>query len=174
MKKGGFWAKPEPLAFFTMVFTYSGSLDLVHIFLTNRLFATWEEDQRYHTRTSIYGLPSIISTTGLIEAPAKPREYYVLKQQYETLGKDLMELNDRFKDRCLGYEDSRLTQVTKGYIMQAVFYTLSGDPFCPDKGCKLYNAHWQEELIFAQLGSHDEFCRRHTELLTNWRQNRGK
>tara|TARA_Y100000310_G_C20476852_1_gene712830 strand:- start:95 stop:895 length:801 start_codon:yes stop_codon:yes gene_type:complete len=146
-------------------------LGLVHIFLTNRLFVTWAEDQRYHARTSVYGLPSIISTTGLVEAPAKPREYYLLKQQYEMLGKDILELNERFKGRCLGCEDSRLTPVMKGYVMQAVFYALSGDPFCQDKGCKLYNAHWQEELIFAQLESHSEFCQRHAELLAGWRQN---
>jgi len=142
------------------------SLEFVHIFFTNRLFATWDDsDQRYHLRTSVYGIPSIISTTGLVEAPAKPREYYLLKQQYETLGKDVTELKDRFKGRFIDYEDKRLTEVAKGYAMQAVFYSLTGDPFCEDKGCRLYNAHWQEELIFAQLESEYEFCPRHTKLL---------
>ncbi len=74
------------------------SLEFVHIFFTNRLFATWDDgDRRYHLRASVYGVPSIISTTGLIEAPAKPRQYYILKQQYAMLGKDLLELKDRFK-----------------------------------------------------------------------------
>ncbi|GAI05927.1 unnamed protein product [marine sediment metagenome] len=55
------------------------SPEFVHIFFTNRLFATWDDsDKRYHLRTSVYGIPSIISTTGLVEAPAKPREYYLL------------------------------------------------------------------------------------------------
>ena len=54
--------------------------DLVHIFFTNRLFATWGKgDRRYHARTSVYGFPSIVSTTGLVEAPARPKEYYFLK-----------------------------------------------------------------------------------------------
>ena len=142
------------------------ALCLVHIFFTNRLFATWEEnDRRYHARTSVYGIPSIISTTGLIEAPAKPREYYLLKQQYERWGKDLTELKDRFKGRFIDYEDKRLTDVAKGYAMQAVFYSLIGNPFCEDKDCRLYNAHWQEELIFAQLESGYEFCQRHTGLI---------
>lgn len=142
------------------------SLEFVHIFFTNRLFATWDDsDKRYHLRTSVYGIPSIISTTGLVEAPAKPREYYLLKQQYERLGKDLTELKDIFKGRFIDYEDERLTEVTKGYVMQAVFYSLTGDPFCEDKGCRLYNAHWQEELIFAQLESQYEFCGRHTKIL---------
>ena len=142
------------------------SLGFVHIFFTNRLFATWDDgDRRYHLRTSVYGVPSIISTTGLIEAPAKPRQYYRLKQQYEMLGKDLLELKDRFKGSFIDYEDTRLTEVIKGYAMQAVFYSQDGEPFCEDKGCRLYNAHWQEELIFAQLGSEYEFCERHTKIL---------
>jgi len=142
------------------------SLEFVHIFFTNRLFATWDDsDKRYHLRTSVYGIPSIISTTGLVEAPAKPREYYLLKQQYERLGKDLTELKDRFRESVIDYEDKRMTEVTKGYAMQAVFYSLTGAPFCEDKGCRLYNAHWQEELIFAQLGGEYEFCGRHTKIL---------
>ena len=144
------------------------SLEVVHILFTNRLFATWEEsDRRYHARTSVYGVPSVISTTGLVEAPAKPREYYLIKQQYEVLGKDLLELKKRLKAGFIDYGDERLTEVTKGYAMQAVFYHLVGAPFCEDKGCRLYNAHWQEELIFAQLESGYEFCERHTRILNN-------
>jgi len=142
------------------------SLEVVHIFFTTRLFATWEENnKRYHARTSVYGIPSFISTTGLVEAPAKPREYYLLKQQYEMLGKDLLELKGKLKASSIDYEDERLTEVIKGYAMQAVFYHLVGNPFCEDKGCRLYNAHWQDELIFAQLESGYEFCGRHTRIL---------
>ncbi len=142
------------------------NLELVHIFFTNRLFATWDNsNKRYHLRTSVYAIPSIISTTGLVEAPAKPREYYLLKQQYERLGRDITELKDIFKGSFIDYGDKRLTEVAKGYVMQAVCYVLTGDPFCEDKGCRLYNAHWQEELIFAQLESEYEFCQRHTQLL---------
>ena len=142
------------------------SREFVHIFFTNRLFATWDgNNKRYHLRTSVYGVPSIISTTGLVEAPAKPREYYLLKQQYERLRKDLTELKERFKGSFIDYEDEHLTEVMKGYAMQAVFYALTGDPFCEDKGCRLYNAHWQEELIFAQLEGEYEFCGRHTRIL---------
>ena len=147
------------------------SLEFVHIFFTNRLFATWDDsDKRYHLRTSVYGIPSIISTTGLVEAPAKPREYYLLKQQYERLGKDLTELKDRFRESVIDYEDKRMTEVTKGYAMQAVFYSLTGAPFCEDKGCRLYNAHWQEELIFAQLESGYEFCGQHARILDSLRK----
>ncbi len=138
----------------------------VHVLLTNRLFATWDDNnRRYHLRTSVYGIPSLISTTGIVEAPAKPREYYLLKQQYERLGRNLTELKTRFEGRFIDYGDKRLTEIMKGYVMQAVFYYLTGYPFCEDKGCRLYNAHWQEELIFAQLESGYEFCPRHTKFL---------
>lgn len=142
---------------------------LVHIFLTNRLFATWgSQDMRYHARTSVYGLPSIISTTGLVEAPAKPREYYLLKQQYEMLGKDIQEVKEKFTGSFIDYEDERLTEVVKGYAMQAVFYALNGDPYCQDRGCRLFNAHWQADLIFAQLESGYEYCQRHTDFLSGF------
>ena len=146
------------------------TLGFVHILFTNRLFATWDEgNKRYHARTSLYGLPSIISTTGLVEAPAKPREYYLLKQQYERLGRNLLEVKDKFKSTFIDYEDERLTEVVKGYAIQAVFYCLTGEPFCEDRGCRLYNAHWQEELIFAQLKSKYEFCERHDRILGSFR-----
>lgn len=141
-------------------------LEFVHIFFTNRLLATWEDgDRRYHARVSLYGIPSVISTTGVVEAPAKPREYYLLKPQYELLKRDLLELNERFKGRFIDYEDERLTEVMKGYAMQAVFYSLTGTPFCQDRGCRLYNAHWQEELILAQLEGEYEFCPQHARVL---------
>jgi hypothetical protein len=143
----------------------------LHIFFTNRLFATWDENnQRYHLRTSVYAFPSVISTTGIVEAPAKPREYYLLKQQYEVLGKELTELKVSFKERFIDYGDKRLTEVIKGYVMQAVLYSLTGEPFCEDRGCRLFNAHWQEELIFAQLESQYEFCEQHRKFLERWKE----
>lgn len=141
-------------------------LDIVNIIFTNRLLATWDgNNRRYHLRTSMYGVPSVISTSGLVEAPARPSEYYLLKQQYLSFSKDLTKLKDRFAGSFIDYGDERLTEVVKGYALQAVFYGLVGDPFCPDRGCRLYNAHWQAELIFAQLEGEYEFCPRHTKIL---------
>lgn len=143
--------------------------EVVSIFITDRLFVTWQEsDKRYHLRTSLYGIPSVISTSGLVEAPAKPRDYYFLKQQCELLGKDLLELKELFRESCLSYGDDRLAEVIKGYIMQGVFYVLTGDPYCDDRSCRLYNAHWQEEVIFAQLESKHELCRHHDGVLVTF------
>lgn len=137
----------------------------VDIVFTNRLFGTWDDaNKRYHLRTSVYGVPSLVSTTGLIEAPARTREYYLLKQQYERLGRDLTELKDVFRGQFLDYGDSRLTGVAGGYALQAVFYALAGHPFCEDASCRLYNAHWQAELIHAHIES-GELCQRHAGML---------
>ncbi len=140
--------------------------DCFPIIFTNRMFGSWDDgNRRYHLRTSLYSTPSLISTTGIIEAPAKPREYYVLKQQYASLGKDPEELKEAFRGRFIDYGDERLTEVAKGYVMQAAVYYLTGDPFCEDRGCRLYNAHWQEDMIYAQLDSGYEFCARHEGIL---------
>ncbi len=137
-------------------------LNHCHIVFTNQLLGTWDEDDhRYHARVSIYGFPSLISTTGVVEAPAKPREFYLKKR----LGMPLEVLKSEFRERFIDYGDSRLTEVLKGYVMQALFFHLTGNPFCDDPDCRLYNAHWQEELIRAQLGKRYEFCPKHRGIL---------
>jgi hypothetical protein len=142
------------------------NLSYLHVVFTNQLLATWD-DGRYHLRVAVFGFPSLLSTTGLVEAPAKPREFYVIKQQYAALGMHdaIGELERELGKRVLMHEDPRLTEVVKGYVMQALFYHLTGDPFCEDKGCRLFNAHWQEEVIEAQLSGDCQFCPRHQSML---------
>ena len=50
--------------------------DHVHIVFEDRLMNFSEEDWRNHSRTIIAGNPSIISTTGIVEAPAKPNNVH--------------------------------------------------------------------------------------------------
>jgi len=134
----------------------------LHIIFTNQMFATWDKnDCRYHARVSIYAFPTLISVNGLIEAPAKPREYYLKRQ----MGTPPEILRKEFAGRYLDYEDNRLTEVMKGYVMQAFFFHATGNPFCEDRNCRLFNAHWQEELIHAQLKSGEEFCPYHEDML---------
>jgi len=140
------------------------NLDSIHIILTDRLFGTFdEEDLRYHARVIVCGFPSIISTTGVVEAPAKPREFYIEKQ---LLGGDKIAIEDlkkKFEGQFIDYDDPRMPDVLKGYVMQAIFYHVFREAFCEDKNCRLYNAHWQEEMIHAQL-KRPEFCKRHERL----------
>ncbi len=144
----------------------------IHVIFTNQLLGTFDEsDRRYHARTSLYGVPNLISTNGLVEAPAKPREYYLLKQQYAALGMGdaAAILETEFEGRVVAPDDPRLTEIMKGYLMQSIFYHLTGDPFCPDPYCRLFNAHWQEEVIRAQLGGSYQFCPTHQAILEGWR-----
>jgi hypothetical protein len=134
----------------------------LHLIFTNQLFGTWDHSNcRYHARVSIYGFPSIISTSGVVEAPAKPKDFYLRRQ----LGEDLYRLKEAYKESFIDYGDPRMIYVLKGYIAQALFYHLVGYPFCEDKNCRLFNAHRQSELLHAQLLSPYEFCPKHQAIL---------
>lgn len=133
-----------------------------HIIFTNQLLGTWDDgDHRYHARVSVYGFPCIISTPGVVEAPAKPQEFYLKRR----LGIPLEVLKNEFRGRFIDHGDPRLTEVIKGYAMQALFFQMTGNPFCEDPDCRLYNAHWQEELLRAQLDGKYEFCEEHRKFL---------
>ncbi len=149
-------------------------LSRVHIAFTNRLLGTWNEDDlRYHLRAVILGMPAIISTSGLVEAPAKPREFYLARQQLGVAARSELAhalLKEQFEGQFLDHDDARLTEVCKGYAMQAVMYQLTGEAFCEDPECRLFNAHWQAELLHAQLEAEREYCPRHEAALQEMRQ----
>ncbi|MGI0069158.1 MAG: DUF6775 family putative metallopeptidase, partial [Nitrosopumilaceae archaeon] len=130
------------------------SSGMFHLVFTTRLGCTYDyEDYRYHGRAVICSNPSVISTTGIIEAPAKPREYYLAMHQTIAQGLNIDALKEQFRGRFLEYHDKNLGQVVKGYALQAIFYHVTADPFCSSKECVLYNAHWQEDLIHSQMQS---------------------
>ena len=140
------------------------SLDTLHIIFTNRLTATFsEEDFRYHARALIGANPAIISTTGIVEAPTKPKQYYM-----ELIGgfsKDKVDkVKEKYKDQFLEYHDGRLEKIVEGYLLQAIFYVETGDAFCDDKSCRLFNAHWQKDLLESQLAD-PKFCEKHNKEL---------
>ena len=136
-------------------------LNHLHLVFTNQLCATWDpSNQRYHARVAIFGLPALISTSGLVEAPAKPRDFYLRRQ----LGEDLQQLKDEYREFFIDYGDSRMVEVVKGYAAQALCYYLTGTPFCGDSNCRLFNAHTQSELLQAQILSHYEYCPKHQSL----------
>ena len=141
------------------------NLKNIHIIFTNRLIGTWDDgDLRYHARVIVCGHPCMISTSGIVEAPAMPTEFYHLKQQYAMSGMPLDVLKEEFKGRFIDHDDPRLTEAMKGYVMQAIFYQLTLEPFCNEKSCRLYNAHFQEEVFHAQFGA-TEFCEKHEKML---------
>lgn len=147
----------------------------IHLFFTNRLIGTYGDDLKYHARINIIGCPSLISLPGVIEAPARAMEYYITRGRLQLVdpGKSLPDdreireiLKEAFKERSIDflvYNDERLTEVVKGYVMQAVFYHVFKEGFCEDKNCRLYNAHRQEEMIHAQFSKPD-FCEKHKAM----------
>jgi hypothetical protein len=139
-------------------------LEVVNIWFTERLCATWDEnDRRYHTRVSIYGQPSIISTSGMLYAPARKRSYYLARRAGLAPSPDSSSDGKDFLKRG----DARISDVARGYAMQAVFFAITGKPFCEDPRCRLFNAHWQSEMLEAQLGGGD-YCGRHREIMKSW------
>lgn len=143
------------------------NLKHIHIAFTDRLIGTFDEDDlRYHARAIICSMPSIISTSGIVEAPAKPREYYLKKNAHSANGYGLAKIKEEFKGEFIDYDDLRLTEVSNGYVMQALFHMLMGETFCENTGCRLFNAHWQSQMIEAQLSGSD-FCKHHESMLQN-------
>ena len=138
--------------------------EAVHIWFTERLFATWhEDDRRYHARASVYGHPSIISASGMVHAPARGRQHYLARR----LGMSPSSGAEPGGEDFLRHEDPRTTEMAKGYAMQAVFHVLFGEPFCDAPTCRLFNAHWQSEMLAAQLGE-PEYCSRHEQMIRGW------
>lgn len=141
-------------------------LEVAHIAVERALLGTFDEaDGRWHARTVILGFPALISLRGLVEAPAGPPEFHILK----GLSPQLAEVEQRGLEAkmLVGLHDPRLTEVAKGYALQAVFYQALGEAFCDDPDCRLFNAHRQEEMLRAQLDGAYELCPRHEALLAS-------
>jgi hypothetical protein len=139
-----------------------------HIVFTNKLTCTFDlTDYRYHGRALIGSNPSVISTTGIIEAPAKPRQYYLDLMTNYGQGLNIELIKKKYQGTYLEYHDQRLGKVVEGYCLQALFYYLSGEPFCELLDCRLYNAHWQHDLLYSQI-EYGKLCQRHEILLEGW------
>lgn len=143
----------------------------IHLIITSRLPLTWDEQSfRYHGRTVVCEHPvALISTTGLVEAPAKPKEYYLYEMAMQRMKETgvlagsapLVEEKPNFN--FLTYDDMRMKECLCGVVLQAIFFLAALEPFCDDKACRLYNAHWQEEMLEAQ--TRGKLCARHQNLL---------
>lgn len=143
------------------------NMDHAHILFTDQLIGSWGED-RHHARAVVCGFPGIVSLTGIVEAPAKPREYYALKQHGQIVHSGIPPelLAQQFADRILTHGDPRITEAAKGYALQAIFWQAfpENGPFCDNPKCRLYNAHWQSEVIEAQVNS-GKLCEKHAKML---------
>ncbi|MFQ5976408.1 MAG: DUF6775 family putative metallopeptidase, partial [Candidatus Hydrothermarchaeales archaeon] len=79
------------------------------------------------------------------------------------------EIKAQLKGAFIDYGDLRLTEVAKGFVMQALVYFLTTDAFCEDPNCRLLDAHKQEDLIRSQLEG-EEFCGKHKRIVQGIRK----
>lgn len=136
-----------------------------HVALTQQLIGTWDSaNARYHVRVAVYGVPSLVSVPGLVQGPARPRGYYIGRR----LGMDPARSEQATEGDFLRADDPRLQEALKGYLLQALFYHVDGEPFCEDEDCRLFNAHWQEQVLHAQVRPGAGLCSRHRRMLEEW------
>ena len=142
----------------------------VHIIFTGLLTCTFSEDDwRYHGRAVICGTPSIISTTGIVEAPAMPKEFYLAQFGGKA---DINNLKKKFTGRFIDHGND-MTAAAAIYALQALFFFVTdGEPFCDDRNCWLYNAHWQEELI--HMAAKGRLCGRHRQIADKFNKKAGR
>lgn len=142
-------------------------LDHAHVVLLDRAIGTWgAHDGRWHKRVTVLGQPAIVSVPGLYEAPAKPEAYYKERQRHALLSGDTPPrevLENQVEGEFLIEDDPRTTDALTGYALQAVHYLTTGEAFCENEACKLFNAHYHEQLIEAQLRE-PPFCDEHAPL----------
>lgn len=147
--------------------SYSKIKNACHIIITDKIFASLDEFNKPHIRAAIFSYPSIISLSGIVEGPAKPKEFYIYKQRYMLMKIwDFKEnaVKEKFKNRFIDYQDKRMQEILKGYISQALFFYVLEEPFCSFKFCRAYNSHWQQELIYSQIKS-GRFCSYHKKII---------
>jgi hypothetical protein len=141
------------------------SADHIHLVFTEHAIGSWSgETEPFRLHILCMGEPSVLSTTGLVEALPRPREYEFRRAQLAFLGLDedaLEDLAEEFADRTFGYGDRRINQVCQGYALMACYYRLFGEAFCHDPACRLYAARSHEELIEVQCGERVGLCERH-------------
>ena len=139
-------------------------LDTLHVFFTNKLTCTYDEnDFRYHARALISSNPTIISTSGIVEAPAKPKQFY-FELMSDFSNERINEIKKKYKGEFLEYHDPRTSEVIEGYLLQAIMYQETGEIFCDQNDCRLFNAHWQKDLLYTQL-ENKKFCQKHLEII---------
>ena len=128
----------------------------LHIILTDHLIGTYDDQSmRYHANPIILSNPCIISIPGIIYGPARPKPYCI-EMAYTT---DTRATESRYAGQFITDGDPRLPSIIRGYMVQGLAYFESGEPFCSNKNCILYNARWQSDMI--RCHTNPRLCARH-------------
>jgi hypothetical protein len=137
----------------------------MHVIFEDNLVCTHDEnDKGYHARPIICGSPSIISIASIVEGPAKPKVYYFKQMLKDLLSMSSKDIERELADSYVTYDDPPLVHVATGYGIQAIFFLTNGNPFCSNYPCRLFNSHWQEDLIYTQVIK-QVLCKDHLGIL---------
>lgn len=141
-------------------------LDIV---VTDKLLCTFDEsDWRYHARSLICGNPTLISTSGIVEGLAKPRDYYYKLYFFKENHDIIDELKKKYNGQFINYNDPRINDIIEGLVLQSLFYFInSGEPFCQNRNCRLFNAHFQDDIIRINIKK-KKICQIHKILLNKY------
>ena len=140
----------------------------LHIIFTNKLTVTFDNDDfRYHARALVISNPTIISMSGIIEAPAKSKQYYLDLMTCFSEEKT-REIKEKYRGEFLEYHDLRLNNIIEGYVLQSIMYYETGEPFCKHRDCRLFNAHWQKDLFYSQI-ENKKMCEKHFQAINKIR-----
>lgn len=143
----------------------------INIMITDKLLGTFDEtDWRYHARSLICGNPTLISTSGIVEGIAKPRDYYYKLYFFKEDLDIVDELKNEYNGQFINYNDPRINDIIEGLVLQSIFYFInSGDPFCGDRNCRFFNAHFQDDIIRVNI-KEKKICQRHKILINKYNQ----
>ena len=73
-------------------------------------------------------------------------------------------LNQRWTDDDLNTYALTTASAAAGCALQALFFFITGgEPFCDTDGCRLFNAHWQHDLIRTQV-ENPALCPKHRSI----------
>lgn len=140
------------------------NLSELYIIIIDDLIASFDEiDWKYHARSIICGNPTLISTSGLIYGLAKPKDYYLKLIYYYQVPQILKTLEKEYRGRFIENNDERINSIIEGLAIQSIYYFIKGDSFCDDPTCRLFNSHWQEEIL--RLNSNKIFCKKHLDII---------
>ncbi len=139
----------------------------LHCVFVPQLLADVDDFGTGRIGVGVLGSPSLISTSGLIEAPRRPREYYFRRNHYAMLGaaEHIDVLAEQFAESTVDYGDPRINELLKGYLLMAVIYRATGDGPCPDPDCPLHAAETQQQLLQVHVGDTGRICSRHRAML---------
>ncbi|MEK6972266.1 MAG: DUF6775 family putative metallopeptidase, partial [Thermoproteota archaeon] len=73
-------------------------------------------------------------------------------------------MKKKYQGTYLEYNDKRFSAISEGYLLQAIFYYMTGEAFCKSRECRLNNAHWRSDLLYSQLEI-GKLCERHQKVL---------